>query len=164
MTKEMIMEVKEKPTGLYGVNKIMEGVMDAQLKHVERMKEAEKNQKPTVLLDEFEKDKKFDSSNLTDEQKKQLGHASYKEQVPSFTRDRYKEPEQPNSFKQFAEGMKKVECVECKSKVSLAECNYDPARNRYTCHKCDKKLKEAERARKEAETREQIKNLEGGIK
>jgi hypothetical protein len=133
MTKEMIMEVKEKPKGLYGIPEIMKGVMNTQRNHVERTREAEKEKKPIVLLYEYEKKET-------------------------------KIPEQPNSFKDFAEGMKKVECVECKSKVSLAECNYDPARNRYTCHKCDKKLKEAERARKEAKTREQIKNLEGGIK
>ena len=39
---------------------------------------------PIILLDEFEKY----NIELTYEQRKQLGHASYKEQVPEFTKDR----------------------------------------------------------------------------
>jgi len=125
-------KVKEK-IGLHGINMVMSGVMEAQRRHVERMKPKEEKE-PSILLDEYDDD---NTSQKT---------------------------EQPNSFKQFAEGMNKVECVECKKNMSLAECVYDPARNKHTCHSCVKKLKEAEQKKKEAETQEKIKELEGGIK
>lgn len=131
-SKESINNTSQK-VGLQGISEVMGGYMEAQKKHVERMKEAEKNKKPIILLDEYEKKET-------------------------------KKSEQPNSFKDFAEGMNKVECVECKSNMSLAECNYDPARNKHTCHSCAKKLKEVEVKKKETETQEKIKELQGGIK
>ncbi|CAG8489872.1 13546_t:CDS:2 [Gigaspora margarita] len=131
--REEIPEKSKEKVGLQGINEVMSGVMEAQRKHVERMKETEKQKEPIIMLDEYEKEKP-------------------------------KEPDRPNSFKKFAEGMNKVECIECKKYVSLAECIYDPARNKHTCHSCDKKLKEAEAKKKEAKTQEKIKELEGGIK
>src|SRR6185312_10526391 len=113
---------KEK-VGLHGIDVVMGGVMEAQKRHVERMKPKEEKEK-------IEETKPVEQQN----------------------------------FKQFAAGMNKVECVECKEKISLADCSYDPARNKHTCHSCVKKLKEAEEKKKEAETQEKIKELEGGIK
>jgi hypothetical protein len=101
----------------------MSGVMEAQKKHVERMKNQEEKEK-------VEEGKPIEQQN----------------------------------FKDFAAGMNKVECIECKEYVSLSECSYDPARNKYTCYPCDKKLKAQLEKKKEAETQEKIKELQGGIK
>ncbi|CAG8839428.1 12090_t:CDS:1, partial [Racocetra persica] len=86
-----------------------------------------------------------------------------KKKEPIILMDEYEKKdtpkEQPNSFKEFAESMNKVECVECKEKIALSSCDYDPARNKYTCHQCQKKLKEIEEQNKEAETQKKIKEL-----
>ena len=51
------------------------------------------NWKPNLNLNDLEKSKDsyFDAPNLTEEQRKQLGHASYIEKVPEFTKSKVKE-------------------------------------------------------------------------
>ena len=48
---------------------------------------------PIILLDEFEKSRDIylNSPNLTEEQRQQLGHASYIERTPDFVRSKTKE-------------------------------------------------------------------------
>ena len=52
----------------------------------------QKVDQPITLLDEYEKSKDayFNSPNLTEEQRQQLGHASYIERVPDFVRSKTK--------------------------------------------------------------------------